>query len=94
MAAPEERPRLSREVRIGELLTAIALLAGLAGWYMKVSLEPIQAEIRALQLRNDQQDAQSIELKREIRDDLRVLREQVDRLIVLQSQQQAQGARR
>jgi hypothetical protein len=89
----KDRMRLSREVRIGELITVIVLLATLAGWYTKISLEPIQAEIRALQVRNDQQDAQSLELKREIRDDLRVLREQVDRLIVLQSQQ-AQGARR
>lgn len=92
MADSLTRLHMSREVRVGELLTAIGLLAAAQGWYMKVSLEPLQAEIRALQVRNDQQDAQSLELKKDIRDDLRSLREQIDRLIALQSQHQPPAA--
>ena len=95
-AAEKARMRLSREVRIGELLSALTALVLLAGWYVKVSLDPIEHKIRALQLRNDQQDQVSIELKREIRDDLKALRDKVDRLLEHQPapQQSQAGSRR
>ena len=82
--------RLSREVRIGELLAMIVALAGLAAWALAVQLEPIRAEIRALQVRNDQQDVVQLELKREIRDDLKVLRDKLDRLLENQPQRRSQ----
>lgn len=82
--------RLSREVRIGELLAMIAALVGFAAWALAVQLEPIRAEIRALQARNDQQDVVQLELKREIRDDLKVLRDKLDRLLENQPQRRPQ----
>ena len=76
-----ERVRLSREVRIGELVAVVVALTGLAGWYVNQQLEPIRTEIRALQLRNLEQDAANLEFKREIRVDLREVRDKLDRLI-------------
>lgn len=76
-----ERMRLSREVRIGELVAVVVALTGLAGWYVNQQLEPIRTEIRALQLRNLEQDAANLEFKREIRVDLREVRDKLDRLI-------------
>lgn len=90
MCEEQERMRLSREVRIGELLAMIVALAGLAAWALAVQLEPIRAEIRALQARNDQQDVVQLELKREIRDDLKVLRDKIDRLLEGQPQRRLQ----
>jgi hypothetical protein len=90
MCQEQERMRLSREVRIGELLAMIVALAGLAAWALAVQLEPIRAEIRALQARNDQQDVVQLELKREIRDDLKVLRDKIDRLLEGQPQRRLQ----
>ncbi len=88
--AEKDIMRLSREVRIGELLALVVALAGLAAWVLAVQLEPIRTEIRALQLRNDQQDAVQLELKREIRDDLKVLRDKLDRLLENQPQRRTQ----
>ena len=80
-----ERVRLSREVRIGELVAVVAALTALAGWYVNQTIEPIRTEIRALQLRNLEQDAANLEFKREIRVDLREVRDKLDRLIESQT---------
>lgn len=77
----DRRLRLSREVRIGELVATLIALSGVAGWYIDTRLEPVRLEIRQLQARNLEQDAQQLELKREIRDDLKVMRERLERLV-------------
>lgn len=74
------RLRLSSEVRIGELLVAIGMLSGIAVWYIDARLEPVKLEIKALQERNLQQDLQALEVKREIRDDIKAMREKLERM--------------
>ena len=90
MTDEERGMRFSREVRIGELLLAMGMLTGLAGWYVGKQLEPIEREIAAMKERDAKQDVQQLELKREIRDDLRVLRDKVDRLLEQQHQRRQQ----
>ncbi len=75
------RFRLSSEVRMGELILALATLSGIATWYVDQRLEPVREQIRSLQSRNAEQDLQNLELKRELREDVRRIGEKIDRLI-------------
>jgi hypothetical protein len=75
------RFRLSSEVRMGELIVALATISGVATWYVDQRLEPVREQIRALQSRNAEQDLQNLELKRELREDVRRIGEKIDRLI-------------
>lgn len=70
----DRRIKLSREVRVGELIGVVLALTALAHWYVGARLEPLNVEIRSMQ-------ASSAELRREIRDDLKVIRERVERVI-------------
>ncbi len=66
---------------MGELILALATLSGIATWYVDQRLEPVREQIRSLQLRNAEQDLQNLELKRELREDVRRIGEKIDRLI-------------
>jgi hypothetical protein len=75
------RMKLSREVRIGELIALLIALSTLAHWYIEQRLEPVKLEIKALRERNTEQDLVQTELKREIQSDLREIRAKLDRLV-------------
>jgi hypothetical protein len=75
MTAPKDpaeanRLRLSREVRIGELIAALGLISAMATGYIEMRLRPLEQQIAAA-------DA----FKRELRDDIRRVNDKLDRLI-------------
>jgi hypothetical protein len=70
----QEAFRLSREVRISELIAALAMISALATGYIELRLRPVEQAVRA------QAEAQG-EFKRELREDMRLVNGKLDRLI-------------
>ena len=73
--------RLSREVRIGELVAALVAISALATGYVEVRLQPLQTQIAALREAQVTQHEQSAAYMRELRSDMRDLSAKLDRLI-------------
>lgn len=76
----KQRMRLSREVRIGELLLTVSLLSGVAAWYIDARIAPVIAQIQAVREAAKVQVEASNDFRRELRSDIRDLSAKIDRL--------------
>lgn len=84
--------RLSREVRIGELVATLVAISAMATGYIELRLRPVDQQIAALkrqanvaehqaERREALQEAQLATFKRELRDDLGRVESKLDRLL-------------
>lgn len=73
--------RLSREVRIGELIAALMAISAMATGYIELRLRPIEQQISAHKESAARESAQSAEFRRELRSDLQRVEAKLDRLI-------------
>ena len=77
----ERRLRLSKEVRIGELIAALVAISTLAAGYIELRLQPLQQQIAAVERAATVQADQAQEFKRELRSDLSRVEAKLDRLL-------------
>lgn len=77
----ERRLRLSKEVRIGELIAALVAISALATGYIELRLQPIAQQITALERAATVQADAAQEFKREVRGDLQRVEAKLDRLL-------------
>lgn len=81
MTPDDRRMRLSREVRIGELVAALLAISTIAGGYIELRLRPLEQQMAALSRAADRSEDAATEFKREIRGDLQRVEAKLDRLI-------------
>lgn len=80
-ASDPDRLRFSREVRIGELIAALALISTIAGTYIELRLRPLELALAQAVRDSDRRDTDAAEYKREIKADLGRVEAKLDRLI-------------
>lgn len=90
--------RLSREVRIGELITALVAISAMATGYIELRLRPIDTQFKAIERQMEAMEQHSVRLeaaslltKREIREDLQRVESKLDRLLERETTKQAGG---
>lgn len=76
-----QRLRLSREVRIGEMIAALGAISAIATGYIELRLRPIEQQIVQSERAHAWSMTQQAEFKKELRDDMLRLEAKLDRLI-------------
>lgn len=76
-----QRLKLSREVRIGELIAALGAISAIATGYIELRLRPVEQQIMQAERAQAWAISQQAEFKKELRDDMLRLEAKLDRLI-------------
>lgn len=77
----QQRMKLSKEVRVGELIAALLAISTIAGTYIELRLRPVEQQIAQVARQSDRSEDAAAEFKREIRSDLQRVEAKLDRLI-------------
>lgn len=81
MGSDDDRVRLSREVRIGELVAALVAISAMATGYIELRLRPLEQQLAAVEQAGRVQAEAAAEFKRELKADISRLDGKLDRLI-------------
>ena len=83
----ESRVRLSREVRIGELILALSTISAVAAGYIELRMRPLEQQNASIESQIQRLDVSASAKNREIREDLLRLEGKLDHLLEIERRQ-------